>query len=179
MVVLGAGIWEGGLMMGLVPLIFNKKRHERAYFSFILSLSCKNIKRRLLPVNHKEGSHQTPTLWAPWSGLPNIQNCGNNKPLFLKPHSPWYLVTAATPTYLACAAGCTQKLFPTHMVLCIRCVCPCFYLLLLFCPMPILSTAWAAYTDSSTLSRSVNNLLCTPFSGLSLSPHLAQSVYES
>ena len=57
-------------MMGLVPLIFKKKRHERAYFSFILSLSCKDTKRRLLPVNHKEGSHQTPTYGHPGLGLP-------------------------------------------------------------------------------------------------------------
>lgn len=75
-------------MMELVPLIFNKKRHERAYFSFILSLSRKDIKRRLLPVNHKEGSHQIPTLRAPCSWTSNIQNHENNKSLFFKPHSP-------------------------------------------------------------------------------------------
>lgn len=158
-------------MMGLVPLIFNKKRHERAYFSFILSLSCKDTKRRLLPVNHKESSHQTPTLRAPWSWTSNIQNCGNNKSLFLKPHSPWYLVTAATLRHCPVLQGVPRS-SSLHIWFCVLQGCvPLFLFTSCYSAQcQSLSTAWAAYTDSSTLSRSVNNLLCTPFSGLSPLP---------
>ena len=45
--------------MGLVPLLW----------SCLLSLPCKDTRRRSASVNQQEGSHQTPGLSSPWSWI--------------------------------------------------------------------------------------------------------------